>query len=57
MAAKRAQKDEVKEKAVNYRLREVKRGGKKQFLLIKKREAPAAAPVEEIFTEWKANLV
>jgi hypothetical protein len=45
----------VKEKVGNYRLREVKRGGKKHFMLIKKREV-VQPPVEEIFTDWKANL-
>lgn len=56
MASKRGLKDEVsKEKLGNYRLREVKKGGKKQFLLIKKRENCQPA-VEEIFTEWKSNL-
>jgi len=55
MIVKRGQKDEVKEKVGNYRLREVKRGGKKHFMLIKKREV-VQPPVEEIFTDWKANL-
>ena len=55
MAVKRGQKDESKEKVGNYRLREVKRGGKKQFLLIKKREV-VQPPIEDIFTDWKANL-
>ena len=55
IASKRGQKEEAKDKLGNYRLREVKRGGKKQFLLIKKRES-CQPPIEEIFTEWKSNL-
>ena len=55
IVVKRGQKDDVKDKTGSYRLKEIKRGGKKQFLLIRKREV-VQPPVEEIFTEWKSNL-
>jgi hypothetical protein len=58
MAVKRSLKEEGKEsgKTVNYRFREFRKGGKKHFLLVKKKEASPEQPVEEIFTEWKTNL-
>lgn len=58
MAVKRCQKEEGKEagKTVNYRFREFKKGGKKHFILVKKRDSCPEQPVEEIFTEWRANL-